>query len=295
VWLHAALLLLLCAMGLGLWLSVHTVKESSAPGSGHEPLAPGKQAASTITPAGVTYEDYRHAPALQDLSRQSQANTSLKGIALIMDDAGYDPGQVRRVLALPFPVAISILPDAPYARKVAEMANSHGRLVMLHLPMESVGQAGSRTGAGFLWSGMRQSEVKRLVVRALSRVPHVVGINNHMGSLLTSMAMPMRWIMELCRRRGLFFVDSRTSRETLAAAEARTAGIAWAERRVFLDHDPERLDASWRLAKRYLARDGYCVVILHPHAATLDFLERRLSRKDQKLIVPIWNVLHPAR
>jgi len=227
------------------------------------------------------------------MGEQTVPGPALHGIALILDDAGYDPARVRRVLALSFPVAISVLPDAPYAREVAEMAHRRGRIVMLHLPMEFIGQS-DNTDDGFLRAGMGRTEIERRLDLALARVPHVAGINNHMGSLLTSMPAPMRWVMEVCRRRGLFFVDSRTSKATVAADAARQAGLRWAERRVFLDHDPAHLDASWRLALHYFARDGYCVVILHPHAATLDFLEHRLPAADRRHIVSLRKVLHPA-
>jgi len=284
VWLHTTLLLLLCTMGLGLWLSAAGKKE--IPVSVDRP-------AVLVTQRAAVFEDYRHAPALRDIGGKARPDVALHGIALILDDAGYDLSRVRRVLALPFPVAISVLPDAPHAREVAEMAHRQGHTVMLHVPMQFIGQPDG-VDDGFLRTTMGRAEIKRRIEQALTRVPYVAGINNHMGSLLTSMAAPMRWVMEVCRRRGLFFVDSRTSKETVAAVQARQAGLRWAERRVFLDHDPARLDASWQLALRYLARDGYCVVIMHPHEATLAFLEHRLPVADRRHIVPLRNVLHPA-
>ena len=283
VWLRTVLLLLLSALGLGVWLAANG----------------GRDDASAPSTSGITYEDYRLAPSLQEMhAKPTRTKVSAKGIALIIDDVGYDLKQVRRMLALPFPVALSILPYAPHAKKAANLASDHGREVMLHLPMEAMGQiANGKIGDDFLRADMPQSEARQRMLDAMERVPHISGINNHMGSLLTSMAGPMRWVMDICRQKGLFFVDSRTSKETVAAKQARLAGISWGERRVFLDHDPdlESLKSAWNLAKRYLARDGYCIVILHPHAETLDFLERHLPREDRALIVPIVNVLHPSR
>jgi len=298
VWLHATLLLLLCMLGLGTWLSM-TTDEEGAPGHREQALSgPGDVTPTPLSPK-LTYEDFQLAPSLREMTgKRNQARAPSKGIAIIMDDVGYDLKQVRRVLALPFPVALSIMPDAPHARESAEMANSNGRIVMLHMPMQPVSQLSSaKTSEGFLRADMRRPEVRRLISGALGKVPYVSGINNHMGSLLTSMAMPMRWVMEICRQQGLFFVDSRTSKETVAAEQARLAGIGWGERRVFLDHnpDPEDLETAWKLAKRYLARDGYCIVILHPHAETLDFLEHRISEFDKRQIVSVTDLLHQGQ
>jgi len=283
MWLRAALLLLLCALGLGIWLAA----------------TGGKDNTSAPATSGVTYEDYRQAPSLQEMhGKQSHARIPAKGIAIIMDDIGYDLKQVRRVLALPFPIALSILPDAPHAKKAAKLANSHGNIVMLHLPMEAMSQIEKgKIGNDFLRADMSRPEARQRMLSALELVPHVVGINNHMGSLLTSMVGPMRWVMEICRQQGLFFVDSRTSKETVAAGQARLAGIRWGERRVFLDHNPdmESLKSAWKLAKRYLARDGYCIVILHPHAETLDFLEHQISEFDKRQIVPVTDLLHQGK
>ena len=283
LWLRTASLLLLCALGLGVWLAVTS----------------GGDHVSAPSTSGITYEEYQQAPSLQKMhDKQDHAKVPAKGIAMIMDDVGYDLKQVRRVLALPFPVALSILPFSPYAGKAARLANGHGNIVMLHLPMEAVGQMGKgKIGNNFLRTDMSRPEARQRMLSALERVPHVVGINNHMGSLLTSMVGPMRWVMEICRQQGLFFVDSRTSKETVAAGQAKLAGIRWGERRVFLDHnsDMESLKSAWKLAKRYLARDGYCIVILHPHAETLDFLEHRISEFDKRQIVPVTDLLHQGK
>jgi len=279
VWLRVTLLLLLCAMGLGLWLSAHGGKELTV--QAHRPAPPA-----------VVFEDYRHAPEPHEISVGRPApDTAIHGIALILDDAGYDLPRLRRVLSLPFPVAISVLPDAPHAREAAELAYQHGHIVMLHMPMQYVGQPRG-VDDSFLRASMKRAEIRQRIRQALMRVPHVSGINNHMGSLLTAMPGPMRWVMEICRDQGLFFVDSRTSKETVAAMQARRAGLRWAERRVFLDHDLKRIDASWQLAMRHLARDGACVVIMHPHEETLAFLERRLAPAEMQRIVSLRRLLH---
>jgi len=292
LWLYTALLVLALS-GLSLYLaSEHEKRIQTAP-------------TFSLKPPPVIYEDARRLSALKVMDdvrkHERKSIPSRHGIALILDDMGYDTGALRRILALPYPVAISILPGAPYARRIAEIAHRAGHVVMLHLPMEPENPwYQQRMDGAFLRAGMNQGAVRRVMLDDLARVPYATGVNNHMGSRLTTMAAPMRWVMDICREKGLFFVDSRTSRNSVAARLAMESGLSWGERRVFLD-DSLKLDdlrASWKAAQRRASRNGFVIVIAHPHPETLDFLAHQVRQEDAKQIVPLKTLLmagHAAR
>jgi len=103
----------------------------------------------------------------------------------------------------------------------------------------------------------------------------------------------MRWVMDVCREQGLFFVDSRTSKDSVAAKIAREEGLVWGERRVFLDNSllEEDLKESWRAAKRKLSNRRPVIVIAHPHNATLNFFETYVKTVDAKRILPLKEIL----
>jgi len=219
------------------------------------------------------------------------------GIALILDDVGYDIPALRRAMALGVPMAISILPNAPHAARAASLAHAAGYAVMLHMPMEPTNpHYQKRMDASFIRVGMQRRKVRRMMNEALIRVPFVEGVNNHMGSRLTALAEPMSWVMEVCMEQKLFFVDSRTNKDSVAARVAREAGLSWGERRVFLDDSVEadKLKQSWQAARDKLSRGGAVIVIAHPHSETLDFLEQSLTAADRKAMVPLRRVLWPA-
>ncbi len=245
----------------------------------------------------VVYEEFHKAPArpaTKPLPLPS-ANHTGSGIALIMDDVGYDLNALRRVLALPFRVAISILPDSPYAAEAAIMAHEAGSTVMLHLPMEpSNPKYRARMNGSFLKIDMNEDQVRDHFIQALNKVPHVTGVNNHMGSLLTTLEEPMRWVMEICKERGLFFVDSKTAHNSVAAKTAVAQGVTWASRRVFLDHtvDEEDLRLAWKSAMKCAKRKGSCIVIAHPHAETLNFLEQQVLEDERGVVRPLTTLLH---
>lgn len=217
------------------------------------------------------------------------------GIGLILDDAGFDMPALKRILDLSIPVAIAVLPGAPYARQAATLAHERGQVVMLHLPMEPlVPKYREKMTDTFLRTDMSAGMLRQQFLSDLEKVPFVEGVNNHMGSLLTTERGAMNQVMQLCREKGLFFVDSKTNRRSVAWEIAESMDVAWAERRYFLDHslDEAAMASIWSRA-RTCARSGEsCIVIAHPYPETVAFLERHLNVEDIMLMQPMRRMLN---
>lgn len=215
------------------------------------------------------------APAAgEPTDRHEQAGTAPARLTLIIDDLGQTPSRDRRVLALPGPVALAILPDTPHATRLAEEAHRNGKTVMLHLPMDPA-------GGRYAWHpGLPVDELEKRLDAAFDAVPHAHGVNNHMGSRMTADATAMSWLMGELQRRHRFFIDSRTSTATVAGATAQRVGLASLSRDVFLDNEPtaEAVAAQLEKAVELARKQGSVVVIGHPYPATLDVLERELPR-----------------
>lgn len=196
-------------------------------------------------------------------------------IVLILDDIGIRYSD-RQALALPTEVTFSILPDAPLTHELSELAHAQGRDIMLHMPMEPVD--GQAMGPDGLKVGMYDTQMENLFDRALRSVPYAIGVNNHMGSRLTSLAAPMRSFMAMIKARNLFFIDSRTSAQTVAEETALDAGIPVARRHVFLDHvrTEEAMEREYARLLRLARAQGVAVAIAHPHPETLRFLQSKL-------------------
>jgi len=114
-------------------------------------------------------------------------------IALIIDDLGYRIKNDKRAINLNGKISYAFLPNTPHARRLANLAHENNKDVMLHLPMESEQSIGHE--AGVLTTQMEQQEFIQLVKKNLSVIPHVSGINNHMGSMLTQSDKHMNWLM----------------------------------------------------------------------------------------------------
>ncbi|MCK7505267.1 MAG: divergent polysaccharide deacetylase family protein [Desulfobacterales bacterium] len=124
---------------------------------------------------------------------------------------------------------------------------------MLHLPMEPVEYPDINSGPGTLHTRMGPEELLRVLEEDLDAVPHIKGVNNHMGSRLTASSEQMYQVFSVLKKRGLYFVDSRTTDESICQPSARLFQLPFAQRDVFMDHQQD--PAFIRKQIRELVRD----------------------------------------
>ncbi len=220
-------------------------------------------------------------PTAASASRESSPATPGENarLAIILDDLGNDRAAADAIFALPYPLTISVLPNRPHSVDIAQEAHRRGYQVMLHLPMESVGNG--KPESEELRPGMSARDVSALVNHFLHAVPDVAGVNNHQGSQSTTDAALMEELMPVLREHNLFYIDSRTTTATVAYDAARRVGVRSAFRNVpFLD-DVAQVSAVRKQLQRALheAREkGEAVAIGHPHPATLQALSEVLPQ-----------------
>jgi polysaccharide deacetylase 2 family uncharacterized protein YibQ len=202
-------------------------------------------------------------------------------IAIIIDDVGNELQAGEEAVALPGPVTLAFLPHTPHAKSLARRAHGAGKEVMLHLPMES--HTGNRLGPGGLTLHMTEEDFRRSLKESLDSIPHVAGLNNHMGSLLTRHPGAMDWLMTGMQEYGdLFFIDSRTTLKTVAEQVAQEHQVPVARRDVFLDNDrnPAAIARQFRQLVRLARRQGYAIGIGHPYRETMEMLTQELPRLE---------------
>lgn len=211
-------------------------------------------------------------------------------IAVVIDDMGIDRSRTAEVTALPGPLTTSFLTYAGNLKAQVLAAQRAGHELLVHVPMEPSGKAAD-PGPNAITTGLAQEEMKRRLDWALARFPDFVGINNHMGSRFTADRDGMVFVLSALKQRGLLFLDSRTTAETVAASVARDLDLPFVERHVFLDDDPSATAVARQLreVERIAARDGYAVVIGHPKDATIDALRHWLPALARRgfALVPV--------
>ncbi len=233
--------------------------------------------------------------ALSCMATPSFAGKVTPAIAIVIDDMGDRLQAGLRVIRLPGDVTCSILPGTPYSKQLAQTAHKHGKQVMLHLPMEATHK--HPLGPGGITLHMTQQEFVGAVEKDIASIPHVSGVNNHMGSLLTQHPGHMQWLMEVMRDYpNLFFVDSRTTVKSVALRIAKEHQIPSARRDVFLDDDPspEAIASQFDKLIKIAKTTGSAIGIGHPYGNTIELLEKKLPdllEREGVQLVPVSQII----
>lgn len=211
-------------------------------------------------------------------------------IVIVMDDLGLNRRQARQTVALPAPLTLSYMAYADDLNKQISQARTAGHELMLHVPMEPR-SISIDPGPNVLLSGLPRDELLKSINWNLDQTDNVVGINNHMGSRFTSDLEGMQTVTEVLNERGLLFLDSVTSGSSVAHTAAEDAGIPFAVRNVFLDHEDDlaSIKRQLQVTESVAKRTGVAIAIGHPREKTLEALKEWLPTLSERgfQLVPI--------
>ena len=239
------------------------------------------------------FEDFRRVPSLPPGPSRPKARVSIPLVAILIDDMGYSLRMDNAFLRLNAPLSFSFLPGAPHTPMMARKAKHMGRDVLVHLPLEPLNPR-INPGPGGLRLDMDPDSMLGILRKDLDAVPGAIGVNNHMGSKFTANREAMEFILAEIKRHNLFFIDSRTTKDSVAYITARSMGIPTAERSVFLDHDP-RQEAIRKEVERLVKlskKRGHILAIGHPMSNTWKVLHEELPRISKRVrLVPVHRIL----
>jgi polysaccharide deacetylase 2 family uncharacterized protein YibQ len=211
-------------------------------------------------------------------------------IAIVLDDVGVARGHADMAIALPPAITLSFMTYAQGVDAMAAKARQGGHELMLHFPMEPLDSA-LDAGPNTLMVGLNRAELLRRLDWGLSRFGGYIGVNNHMGSRFTNDPQGMRVVLEELKRRGLLFLDSRTSAKSVGEALSRAIDLAHASRDVFLDNEisTNQVDRQLHEAERVALEKGDAIAIGHPHPATIEAIRAWIPQAQAKgiAIVPL--------
>ncbi|POT55628.1 hypothetical protein C3432_21550 [Citrobacter amalonaticus] len=195
-------------------------------------------------------------------------------LAIVIDDFGYRPHNENQVLAMPSAISVAVLPNAPHAREMATKAHNSGHEVLIHLPMAPLSKQPLEKDT--LRPEMSSDEIERIIRDAVNKVPYAVGLNNHMGSAMTSSLFGMQKVMQALGRYNLYFLDSMTIGNSQAMRAASGTGVKVIKRKVFLDDTQNEADIrrQFNRAIDLARRNGSAIAIGHPHPSTVCVLQQ---------------------
>lgn len=160
-------------------------------------------------------------------------------LIFVFDDAGHNLEQLQYFLDLPFPCTIAVLPKLPNSRETARRIRAAGKELILHQPMQAL-DPNIDPGKGAVKPGMSREEIKKIIASNVEEIGPIAGMNNHEGSLITSDEEAMEAVLELCREKNIYFLDSRTSSKSVVPQVAKKLNMSIWERAVFLDNKKDK-------------------------------------------------------
>ena len=214
-------------------------------------------------------------------------------VAIIIDDIGNDLKPVRELLQIDADITFAVMPFCSHSREAAQTVHNARREILLHLPMEPASYPRENPGKGALFTDMNEEELLFQLNKNLASVPHVSGVNNHMGSKFMGDEKKLVLIFDRLKAKKLFFIDSRTTPSSKASAAARKAGLPLASRKIFLDNNRNYNEIYKILAG--IARDTESgnltpiIIIGHPHPETIRAIKdaNKMLREKGVVVVPV--------
>ena len=226
----------------------------------------------------TTYDSERYTDLIVDDLASSEEETIFSPkAAFIIDDLGYETKVAKKMMELEYPIALSILPFLQYSEFTAEESKKNNKEVMLHLPMEP-NNSDANPGPGAIKSYMSEEEIRQAVRKCILDFPYTIGVNNHMGSKITEDREIMEIVLEEIKGYNLFFIDSMTSKNSIAYEVAQEMGIKSAVRSVFLDNgnDMEYIKGQMLEVQKIALEKGEVIAIGHDRINTFYVLKRMI-------------------
>lgn len=219
-----------------------------------------------------------------DFSYKNDLPLSSPRVAIIIDDFGYSFDKITQgFINMRKKLTLSIIPGHKYSERVAREAYHNGKEVMIHLPMEPVQESVEDLGYT-IFTSQSNAEIRNRIRHAIGDVPFAKGLNNHKGSKATSDLSTMEPVLEEIKKAGLYFIDSRTSAQTLASKESRNVGVPYAERDIFIDveDDVDHTKESLKELCAIASKNGEAIGIGHVKKRTLFALSEFFAEMEGK-------------
>lgn len=217
-------------------------------------------------------------------------------LAVVIDDCGADMSAVRGLLNTGLPFSFAILPDKDFSSDVLEMVRSKGNVAMLHLPMEPLSKSAMSEGSRTVLVSQSAAQQQALVTKHLNGLSGVAGVNNHQGSRATADKKTMQAVLQTLKRRGLFFVDSRTNSASVARDMAKQMGVPTARNDIFLDNSSNVEDIRRQIYKAFAMaeKNGSAIAICHARTNTVKCWQQYADefKKSGITFVPVTKLLY---
>ena len=238
-------------------------------------------------------------PSSQTSSSQASGNDRSPKIALFVEGMGLGTTATQTAIeTMPPAVDLAFVPyGATVAGSVAS-AKAKGHEILLQLPMENGGHAGS-LGPHMLRPDMSAAAFDDDMRWLTGQYSGYAGVANLLGAPVTANASTMTAVLKAVAARGLFYVDDGTSKRSLATSLAGGLDVPVLKADVVLDATPDEtkvranLDSLVALAKAKGTAIGMASG-LPDHLALIATFARDLGSRGVTLVPVSALAAHPV-
>jgi len=220
-----------------------------------------------------------------DVALPEKPIPEVKGmIGIVIDDFGYRNDEISEgFLDLDANLTYAIIPGHRYSTSFGEKAVDAGYEVIVHMPMENTGKTYGEEEF-VLMTKMDNETIERRLNNALKEIPTAIGMNNHQGSKASADQNVMSNIAKVMKEKSLFFLDSRTTVETIGETTMEVFGVPTARRNVFLDNEDDEQKIERQLMKLVKRSEelGAAIGIGHVKPKTLNVLSDQIPKLMKK-------------
>lgn len=198
-------------------------------------------------------------------------------LAILIDDVGMNTSVARKFVDLDMTLTYAVLPYLPKSKEAGDILREAGYLTILHMPMEGSNPNLNKKTDGLIYDYFDEKRIQKEFDAAYENVGEVKGFNNHMGSVFTSDEEKMEMLLRHTGKKGLFYVDSNTSRRTRGYYVAKQMGIPTVKCSHFIDNSKKVEDIEKEIEKSVqLAKDHKKVVVIgHYHNNLVEALKNK--------------------
>ncbi len=274
----------------------------------HPPLSVGTQGMSLIATNGAVISD----PALIEVTsdgplpkisqdgrapmavyaRHFDATDPRPRVALILGGLGLGSGVTQSAVdELPPGITFAFTPYGSSLQGVVSTARANGHEVMLEVPLEPYDYPDNDPGQNTLLTGTASNDNGARFKWVLSRVTGYAGLINSQGSKFLASGPQMQALMKDVKHRGLYFVDSGQSDQSLGNEAATNASVAFVRGDHVIDKMPARDAIEKELAQleALALQRGRAVGIAAAYPITVERLKAWALGLEQKgiALVPV--------